>query len=39
MSALSPTGIIMVDSSGQQQDTTSSMDGAGDFSNGWLSSN
>jgi hypothetical protein len=39
MSALSPTGIIMVDSSGQQQDTTSSMDGAGDFSNSWLSSN
>jgi Peptidase A4 family len=39
MSALNPTGIIMVDSSGTQQDTTSSMDGNGNFSNGWLSSN
>jgi len=38
MSALNPTGIIMVDSSGTQQDTTSSMDGNGNFSNGWLSS-
>jgi hypothetical protein len=39
MSALDPTGIIIVDSSGNQQDTTSSMDSSGDFSNGWLSSN
>jgi len=38
MSALNPTGIIIVDSSGTQQDTTSSMDGSGNFSNGWLSS-
>jgi len=37
MSNLSPTGIIIVDSGGTQQDTTSSMDGSGDFSNGWLS--
>jgi hypothetical protein len=39
MSTLDPTGIIIVDSSGSQQDTTSSMDSSGDFSNGWLSSN
>jgi Peptidase A4 family len=38
MSTLSPTGIIIVDSSGTQQDTTSSIDGSGNFSNGWLSS-
>jgi Peptidase A4 family len=37
MSNQNPTGIIMVDSSGNQQDTTSSIDGSGDFSNGWLS--
>jgi hypothetical protein len=39
MATLDPTGIIIVDSSGNQQDTTSSMDSSGDFSNGWLSSN
>jgi Peptidase A4 family len=38
MSDYGPTGIIMVDSGGTQQDTTSSMDGSGDFSNDWLSS-
>jgi len=38
MSDQNPTGIIIVDSSGTQQDTTSSMDGSGNFSNGWLSS-
>jgi hypothetical protein len=38
MGAQGPTSIIMVDSGGQQQDTTSAMDGAGDFSNTWLSS-
>jgi hypothetical protein len=39
MAGQNPTGIIMVDGGGQQQDTTSGMDGAGDFSNTWLSSN
>jgi len=39
MSTLDPTGIIIVDSGGNQEDTTSSMDGSGGFSNGWLSSN
>jgi Peptidase A4 family len=39
MSTLDPTGIIIVDSGGNQEDTTSSMDSSGDFSNGWLSSN
>jgi len=39
MATLDPTGIIIVDGSGNQQDTTSSMDSSGDFSNGWLSSN
>jgi hypothetical protein len=39
MSTLDPTGIIIVDGSGNQEDTTSSMDSSGGFSNGWLSSN
>jgi Peptidase A4 family len=39
MSTLDPTGIIIVDSGGNQEDTTSSMNGSGGFSNGWLSSN
>jgi hypothetical protein len=38
MSDYDPTGIIIVDSGGTQQDTTSDMDGSGDFSNTWLSS-
>ncbi len=38
MSDYDPTGIVMVDSGGTQQDTTSDMDGSGDFSNTWLSS-
>ena len=36
MDAQNPTQIIMVGSSGDQLDSTSSMDGAGDFSNTWL---
>jgi peptidase A4-like protein len=36
MSAYSPTQIIMVGSSGDQLDSTSGMDGSGDFSNTWL---
>jgi hypothetical protein len=39
MSTLDPTGIIIVDSGGNQEDTTSSMNSSGGFSNGWLSSN
>jgi Peptidase A4 family len=39
MSTLDPTGIIIVDSGGNQEDTTSSMGSSGGFSNGWLSSN
>jgi len=35
MDAQNPTQIIMVGSSGDQLDTTSPMDGAGDFSNTW----
>lgn len=35
MAAQNPTQIIMVGSSGNQLDSTSSMDGAGDFSNTW----
>jgi hypothetical protein len=36
MDAQNPTQIIMVGSSGDQLDSTSSMDGSGDFSNTWL---
>jgi hypothetical protein len=36
MDAQNPTQIIMVGSSGDQLDSTGSMDGAGDFSNTWL---
>jgi hypothetical protein len=39
MSTLDPTGIIIVDSGGNQEDTTSSMNSSGGFSNAWLSSN
>jgi hypothetical protein len=35
MASLSPTQIIMVGQSGDQLDTTSSMDNSGDFSNTW----
>jgi hypothetical protein len=37
MDAQSPTDIIMVGSSGDQLDSTSSMDSVGDFSNTWMS--
>jgi hypothetical protein len=36
MDSQNPTQIIMVGNSGDQLDTTSSMDGSGDFSNTWL---
>jgi hypothetical protein len=36
MDSQNPTQIIMVGSSGDQLDNTSSMDGSGDFSNTWL---
>ena len=36
MGSQNPTQIIMVGASGDQLDSTSSMDGAGDFSNTWL---
>jgi hypothetical protein len=36
MSSLDPTQIIMVGSSGDQLDTTGSMDNSGDFGNTWL---
>jgi hypothetical protein len=36
MDAQNPTQIIMVGNSGDQLDTTSSMDSSGDFSNTWL---
>ncbi len=39
MAGQSPTSIIMVDSSGQQEDSTSSMSSSGGFSNTWLASN
>jgi hypothetical protein len=39
MDGQGPTAIDMVDSGGTQQDSTSAMDGSGDFSNTWLSSN
>jgi Peptidase A4 family len=35
----SPTSIVMINGSGQDKDTTSSIDGSGAFSNDWLSSN
>jgi hypothetical protein len=38
MSGQAPTDIIMVDSSGNQEDSTSSMSGGGGFSNTWLRS-
>ncbi len=36
MDAQDPTQIIMVGSSGDQLDSTSTMDGSGDFGNTWL---
>jgi hypothetical protein len=36
MGLQSPTGIIMVGASGDQLDSTSAMDGSGDFSNTWM---
>jgi hypothetical protein len=39
MAGQSPTDIIMVDSSGNQEDSTSSMSSSGGFSNTWLRSN
>jgi hypothetical protein len=36
MDSQNPTGIIMVGQSGDQLDSTSSMDSVGDFSNSWL---
>jgi hypothetical protein len=39
MGSQSPTDIIMVDSSGRQEDSTSSMSSSGAFSNTWLRSN
>ena len=36
MADQSPTQIVMVGSSGDQLDSTSGMDGSGDFSNSWL---
>jgi hypothetical protein len=36
MDAQNPTQIVLVGSSGDQLDSTSSMDGAGDFGNTWL---
>jgi len=38
MDSQNPTSIIMVGQSGDQLDSTGSMDGAGDFSNTWLAS-
>jgi Peptidase A4 family len=38
MAGQSPTSIVMVDSGGQQEDSTSSMSGSGGFSNTWLAS-
>jgi hypothetical protein len=38
MGGQSPTQITMVGSSGDQLDSTSAIDGSGDFSNGWLAS-
>ena len=38
MASSSPTGIIMVGSSGDQLDSTSPMDSSGDFSNTWMAS-
>jgi hypothetical protein len=35
----SPTAIVMINSNGQDKDSTSSIDGSGDFRNDWLSSN
>jgi len=35
----SPTPIVMINGSGQDKDSTSSIDGSGGFSNTWLSSN
>jgi hypothetical protein len=39
MGGQSPTGIVMVASSGDQLDSTSAIDGSGDFSNSWLAAN